>query len=156
GLPVTINGSGFDSTSVATFTGGATATPEAGSTATAMKLHVPNGATTGPGTVHNPTGADAVSTTSFTGLPPPTITGFTPTSAAAGTQVTIAGTNLTGVKTVSFAGATAPVSVSFSTSGGLKATVPTTAISGPVTVATTGGSASSQFTVLPKITSFSP
>ena len=47
-------------------------------------------------------GGTATSSGSFTVIPAPTITGFTPTSGPVGTSVTITGTNLTGATQVQF------------------------------------------------------
>jgi len=82
----------------------------------------------------------------------PTITAFSPTSGTVGTSVTITGTNYDAAaanNTVKFNGAQAVVSSATSTQ--IVATVPATATTGPITVATAGGTAtsSSDFTVLP-------
>src|SRR5229473_338865 len=90
-----------------------------------------------------------------------TITGFTPTSGTAGNSVTIYGTafsNTASQNTVSFNGVAATVTSATATS--LVALVPTGASSGPITVTTPTGSATStdQFIVnsLPVITGFTP
>jgi hypothetical protein len=114
-------------------------------------------------------GGLATSTAVFTVIyPPPTITGFSPTSGPIGTAVTLTGTNLydvPGGPTVFFtgcgAGATNGVgTVRTGDETGI-AIVPTCAQTGPLTVVTAGGSgASSQtFTFIiqpPTITSISP
>lgn len=78
----------------------------------------------------------------------PTITGFTPTSGAVGTSVTITGTNLTGATAVSFNG-TAATSYTVSSATQIVATVPTAAITGTISVTTSGGTGASSgaFTV---------
>src|SRR6476619_6584908 len=96
----------------------------------------------------------------------PTLTGFSPTvgipaspGGTSGTLVTFTGTGLTGVTSVSFGGVLASV---FTTGTGtsLTAYVPLGAVTGPVTVTTPGGIASSAaaFTVYgpPGILSFAP
>jgi streptogramin lyase len=78
----------------------------------------------------------------------PTITGFSPTSAAAGAGVTISGTNFTGATAVAFNGTAASYTVSSATQ--ISATVPAGASSGPISVTTPAGTAtsSSSFTVV--------
>ena len=92
------------------------------------------------------------------GTRPPTITDFSPTSGAAGTSITINGTNFIGATAVSLNGVSASFIVSSATA--IQATVPAGATTGPVSVTTPGGAATSatNFTVVnpPTITSFSP
>ncbi len=93
----------------------------------------------------------------FTYVPVPTITSFTPTSAAAGATITITGTNLSGVLTVTLGG-TAVASFNVLSSTTLTAIVGNGS-SGTLTVTTAGGaSALSGFTYIPAptITSFTP
>jgi LmbE family N-acetylglucosaminyl deacetylase len=78
---------------------------------------------------------------------PPTISAFSPTSGPAGVSVTVTGTNFTGATGVRFNGSAAVFTVASASS--ITATVPSNATSGPVSVTTPGGSASSSgsFTV---------
>jgi hypothetical protein len=92
---------------------------------------VPAGATTGPVRLTTPDGT-AVSPTSLKVLP--SITGFTPTSGPAGTVVTISGYNFTGTTKVKFAGTNAVFTLD--TDRQIRATVPASAVSGPITVIT--------------------
>ena len=71
----------------------------------------------------------------------PTISGFTPASGSAGAVVTISGTGFTGATAVAFNGSSASYSVN--SDGQITATVPTGATSGPITVTTPAGQASS-------------
>src|SRR5881296_1671347 len=72
----------------------------------------------------------------------PTITSFTPTSGPVGTNVTISGTNFTGATVVMFNGVSAaPFSVTSATA--IQDTVPTGATTGPLSVTTPGGTATS-------------
>lgn len=113
---------------------------------------VPSGATTGDITITTPSGP-LVTTTRFTVIP--AITSFAPSLGAAGTSVTISGTSFTGATTVSFNGKAAAFTVS--NSGTVTATVPVGAITGPITVTTLDGTATSttSFTVTAGGTPFS-
>ena len=87
-------------------------------------------------------------------LTPPTVTSFSPTSGPVGTPVTISGTNLLGLSGVTIGGAAvtpAPVPTSATQ---IKTTVPAGALTGKVSVANDGGTATSSgtFKVTPKIT----
>ncbi|MGQ9897983.1 MAG: IPT/TIG domain-containing protein [Acidobacteriota bacterium] len=102
--------------------------------------------------------------------PLPAITGFTPTSGPVGTVVTITGTNFTGglpntaspnarVTAVAFNGVPATFTVNSATQ--ITATVPAGATTGPISVSTPDGTATSatDFTVFgsePTITGFTP
>jgi hypothetical protein len=102
----------------------------------------------------SPTPSPSPSPTS-TPAPPPTLSGFTPSSGPSGTLVTLTGTNLTipGNPQVLFTGcgAAATVLATPQPDGTLTATVPACATTGPLTVVTAGGSATSSqtFTVGP-------
>jgi hypothetical protein len=164
GTPVTINGTGFTGASDVRFNnltvgaGNFTVNSDIKITAT-----VPAGASTGLITVVG-LGGPANSATAFTVStgPVPTITSFTPTSGPAGTIVTILGTNFTSSAVVKFNGATGTGFV-FKSATKVKANVPATATTGPISVTTAAGTATSatNFTVpsggsTPTITSFSP
>src|SRR5262252_6869987 len=82
---------------------------------------------------------------------PPKISSFTPTSGSAGTNVSITGSNFTGVTAGKFAGVPAAFTVT-ATPTVISATVPAmTAATGPITVTTPGGTATSAaaFAVVP-------
>ncbi len=89
----------------------------------------------------------------------PTISSFAPTSGAAGSNVTITGTNLTGATAVKFNG-TAASSFSVSSATQITATVANGTTTGKIAVTTPGGTATSanSFTVLllPTISGFNP
>lgn len=78
---------------------------------------------------------------------PPSIAGFSPTAGAAGTSVTVSGANLAGATAVAFNGVSAAFTVQSASQ--IAATVPAAATSGPITVTTPFGSATSaaSFTV---------
>jgi Zn-dependent metalloprotease len=89
----------------------------------------------------------------------PTITSFSPTSGTVATTVIITGTNLANATSVRFNGTAATILTSTATT--LATTVPVGATTGPITVVTPGGTATSAtpFTVVlpaPTISSFSP
>ncbi|UGS36913.1 IPT/TIG domain-containing protein [Capillimicrobium parvum] len=89
----------------------------------------------------------------------PTISSFAPATGPAGTPIVITGTNLTGATAVTFGGVPA-AAFTVNSPTTITATVPANAVSGPITVTTPNGSASStaNFAVSPPptITSFTP
>jgi sugar lactone lactonase YvrE len=99
---------------------------------------VPAGATSGPISVEALGGIDT-SGALFTVVAPPTVTGFTPISAPAGTSVQITGTGLANTTEVKFNGVDAVFNVASDQL--LNATVPTNATTGPISVQTPGGTA---------------
>src|SRR5439155_124278 len=78
----------------------------------------------------------------FTVIPPPTITSFSPTSGPVGANVTINGTNFTGVTAVRFNGTSATTFTVISSTS-IRATVPGGATTGPISVTTSAGTATS-------------
>ncbi|MBM2821663.1 MAG: Peptidase protein [Thermoleophilia bacterium] len=88
----------------------------------------------------------------------PSISGFTPASAPAGTQITLDGQTFTGTTKVSFGSASASATFTVVSTTQLKATVPSAAVTGPLTVTNAGGTTLSadSFGVLAKVSSFSP
>ncbi|MGF2410952.1 FG-GAP-like repeat-containing protein [Ferruginibacter sp.] len=151
GNTITISGSNF-SGAVAVSFGGTAASGFTVVSPTTITATV-GGGSSGYIKIITPTGRDSMP--GFTYIPAPSITSFTPTAAAAGTTVTITGTNFTNVSTVKFAGiaATSFTTVSPTT---ITAIVPS-GTSGAVTVTTPGGTATMPgFISLPTITSFTP
>jgi subtilisin family serine protease len=159
GGTVTLTGSGFTGATAVTFNGVA-ATTFSVVTDHEMTVTVPSGATTGGIAVTTPGGIGR-STTSFTVVPGPTITGFSPTSGPVGTTVVVSGTMLSGIVSVTFNGVVA--TSFFAYNGQVTVTVPAGATSGPIAVTTYVGTATSaaSFTVTgsppaPRLTSFTP
>lgn len=154
GTVVTITGSGLSGATSVTF-GGGVAAKELTVTSSTVKLVVPAGAATGLVTIVTTSGI-AKSATVFTVISKPTIVSFTPESGAPGTVITVIGTNFTGTTAVKINGVTATFSVVGSTQ--VKVTAPSAVATGPITVTTPAGSATSAatFKVLPKINAFTP
>jgi hypothetical protein len=95
------------------------------------------------------------SVTSFTNTA--AITGLSETSGQAGDDITVTGTDLTGATTVTFGGG-ATATASSVTATSLHVAVPATALTGAITATTPLGDAVSagDFTMEPKIDSFTP
>jgi hypothetical protein len=99
GTKVTVNGSNFTGVTAVAFNG----TPSGNFTFLSdsqLTAYVPAGATTGKISVTNGNGTGQ-STTDFTvTIPPPQVTGFTPTSGRHGQSISILGKNFTGATMV--------------------------------------------------------
>jgi hypothetical protein len=145
GTTVTLTGSNLAAASAVTLNGVAV-TSFTVVNATTLTFVVPTGATSGVVGVTT-TGGTAASTTPFAvtvPVPAPTIASFTPTTGGGGTTVTITGTNLTGATAVSIGTLAIPTfTVVSATSITLVLPAATSAISGPLTVVTPGGTATS-------------
>lgn len=122
---------------------------------THVHVVVPEGAVTGPVAVWTPAGSGA-SQAGFTVLPrpvpaavPPVVTAFTPGQGAPGTRIEVAGNHLDTATQVDFGGV-AGVDLEVRNDHLLAVTVPRHAVTGPLTVATSGGAgaSASDFTVL--------
>lgn len=147
GTSVTLNGSGLGGATSVTF--GGTAASYSVLDFTKITASVPSGATSGPIAVTTPGGA-ATSTTGFTVIPAPVITSFAPTSGPVGASVTINVAGLIAPTSVKFGGVPADYSFFLNlTVITILATVPPGTSTGPITVTTAGGTASSatNFTV---------
>jgi len=120
---------------------------------TQISVALPASATTGTINISTP-GGQFFTTSNF--VVQPSIFSFSPSFGKAGTNVTITGVNLNGATAVSFNGAA--VSPSGVTATQLSAIVPVMATSGPLTVTTTNGSATtiSNFYLPPVISTFLP
>lgn len=105
---------------------------------------VPEGATTGPIRVTTRHGAFTTTSDFVVALAAtPSITEFTPGSGPPGTQVTITGSNLVDVVSVTFNGAKAEFAPGFEP-GQLFATVPSAATTGVIAIQTAAGSCASE------------
>jgi hypothetical protein len=155
GTQVTITGLNLSGATSVRFNGVSAAFNESSGSLIAT---VPAGGTVGPISVTTPVGG-AGSLTDFGSGPPPTppaISSFSPVSGAVGATVTINGSNFTGVTDVAFNGTSAVFT--FVSAIKITAKVPAGATTGHLTVTTPGGTATSagNFTVAPRITSFTP
>ncbi|MFD1873758.1 IPT/TIG domain-containing protein [Hymenobacter bucti] len=163
---LTVNGTGFVPGSVINFLRGPVATTFVSSTQ--LTASIPSTELTGLAvfnvTVTSPTpGGGASEGQRFEiYLPAPTIADFTPTSGPVGTTVTVTGTNF---QLVNYVGLAAQANATFTIidASTLTFVVPAGAVSGPVSVRTASGTATSAatFTVIvpnavPVITSLSP
>lgn len=149
GTSVTIDGTGFTGVTAVTFNGVAasfTITSD-----TVIQTAVPTGATNGPITVSTPAGA-ATSTNNFMVASPPAITSFAPTVGPAGSNVSINGSSFTAATAVTFNGLSASFSITSDTV--IQSIVPAGAATGPVSVTTPSGTATSagNFTVTESLT----
>ena len=158
GTTITVNGSSLTDAGAVLKVGSKVVTPNAGATSTSLTFDVPDGAVTGKLAIT--TAGGTFTTPNSLGIKP-TISSFTPTHATTGTQIVIGGNTLTGVTSVKFTGFAGgqTVTASSTTSGGLfKVTVPSAAVSGPITITNAGGATTSTtpFVVDPKLTSMNP
>jgi len=138
GATVVITGTNFTGASAVALNG--TAAAFTVNSATQITTTVPTGATTGTISVTTG-GGTATSSGSFTVIPAPTISGFTPITGAPGTTVVITGTEFTGATSVTFNGTSATFVVDSATQ--ITATVPAGATTGKIAVVTPGGTATS-------------
>jgi len=141
GTMVTITGVSLTHTAAVVF-GGVRATNFTVNSDTSVTATVPTGALTGKigiTTTTTPCGYTAASPGVFTVTP--AIISFNPPSGAVGTSVTITGTSFTGATSVTFNGVSATFNVVDDTQ--VTTTVPTGATTGPITLTTPVGTATS-------------
>jgi PKD repeat protein len=121
-----------------------------------IDTNVPAGATDGPISVTTANGT-GWSSSSFTLVPPPTVSSFTPSGGGFGTVVDIRGANFTGAIEVVFN--TRPAAFTVDSDSEIHASVPDGAKTGQISVTTVSGTgrSSSLFVVpTPTISSFTP
>ena len=108
---------------------------------------VPAGASSGKISVVTPNGSASSPSSFSVTLPAPTIASFSPTNGIPGTSVNVAGTGFTGATKVNFNGTAATFNITDDSH--ISASVPSAATTGPITVTTAAGTAtsSSAFTV---------
>lgn len=132
GSTVTIAGTGLKPGAKVTF--GTKNAKVTSSSATQLKVTVPNGAVPAPITVTTPAGTASTGATNFT--PTLSITSFSPKTGPVGTVVTINGRGFNSSSAVKLNGTTA-TTVTHVSATRLKATVPAGATTGPITVTNT-------------------
>jgi len=146
GTSISITGTNLNgATSVSI--GGVAATTFAVVSATSVTATVPSAAVTGKISIVTPQGT-ATSASNFTvSAAAPTITAVSPTSGQVGTSVALTGTNFTGATGVKFNGTAATFSITDASH--ISTSVPSGATTGPISVVTPGGTATSSgsFTV---------
>ena len=163
GTEISFSGTNLTGASEVIFTGGSIGLPTS-VTATSAEVYVPSGAKTGPFTVTTPVGT-AASPNAFTVIPSASITAISPSFVLAGsaaTKITVTGTNLSGLSSVTWNGYTLTNVTSSSTKATalIAAAALKTPASALVYVTGLGGTAASPgyFTVYgkPVITSIAP
>lgn len=151
GATILITGQNFDGATSVLF-GGTAAQSFTTNSSTSITAIVGSGSS-GTVTVITPLGK--ANFDGFTFIPKPTITSFSPSSALAGTTITIKGTDLTGITSITFGGLPAS---SFNEVSSTEVTaVLGSGNTGDIVVTGAGGTASTAgFKAIPSITSFSP
>jgi phospholipase C len=152
GTSVTITGTAFTGATSVRFNG-TSATAYSVDSYTQITASVPSGALTGKISVTT-SGGVVTSSTKF--KVQPTVASFTPTAGPVGSSVTITGVAFTGATAVKFEGVAATFTVGSSTE--ITASVPAGALTGKISVTTSGGTmmSSSQFMVQPTLTAVTP
>ena len=158
GTTVTLTGTNLTGATTVMFNG-VVSTAVTMISATTLAAIVPIGALPGPISVTTVAGT-GTSAGVYTVISPPTISSFTPLSGVVGTMVTLTGTNLSGVTSVTFNGI-ASTAVTLISATSISATVPSGATPGPVRVTTAAGTATSTtvYTVTapaPTVTALAP
>jgi uncharacterized repeat protein (TIGR01451 family) len=153
GTAVTITGVNLNaSTPTVKFNGVAASTLSV--TPTQVIAVVPVGATSGRISLTTSDGSDITGTAFFL---PATLAGFSQTNSPPGSRVSITGQNLTGANAVRFNG-TPATSFIVSNNNSMSAVVPANVVTGPISISTPAGAASSSapFYGTPLISGFSP
>lgn len=153
GDEITLSGANFSSATGVNFAG----KPGTGlfvQGAGTIKVKAPAGVVTGPLTVLSPKGNFTTASNFFV---PPVVSGFSPVSGRAGSNIVVRGQNLIGARELTIGGIPASSLVATNNTN-LLAVVPVGVRTGPVRVNTPAGSATtaSNYSVPPIITGFAP
>lgn len=156
GTPVSISGAHLMTVTSVSFAGKSAAIdPLQAPTDQIISYIVPQGAVSGPIRVQSSAGTFTTATNFFV---PPLVTGFSPPTGRAGTNLNIRGNNLLGATSVKLGGAAWAVSAATNNTN-LVFTIPAGVRSGPIAVVTPAGQTlptTSNFTFQPLITGFTP
>lgn len=154
GTSVTITGANLNAGSASVSFNGVPAAAPSGVTFGQLTAKVPAGASTGRISVSTVGGSDTSTNVFYL---PAQVTGFTPTNSGPGSRIVITGQNFLGTTAVSFNG-TPATEVAVTNNDSIGATVPVGVVSGPISVTTPAGSASSAglFYGAPVISGFTP
>jgi RHS repeat-associated protein len=142
GTTVTVSGANFDQAGTTLTIGGAAATHVVVVSSTSLTATTPAGNAGAVSVTATTAGGSATLVSAFTYVPPPVISSFTPSQGQPGTSVTINGANFDAVaanNTVIIGGA--PAVLTSATTTRLIATVAANAVTGPVSVTTVAGTA---------------
>ena len=134
GTRVTVTGQNFTGATAVTFNGTAASSFTVSNNST-LGATLPAGVTTGPVSVTTPAGTVSSARLFYVA---PIITGFNPTHGLPGTNVTITGSSFLGATSVRFTGASA-TSFTVVNNNQITATVPASAVAGPITVIAPAG-----------------
>jgi hypothetical protein len=154
---LTVSGTNLDRVASARL--GATPLAIASQSATSLGLDVPAGASTAFLTLVDAAGTARQSSQQVTIVGPVTVASLSPASLLTGASLTIAGSGLDRASSVEFAGGASAGIASRSGSTSITVTVPSNAITGPVTVVSSTGeraASSTALTVIPRITVTNP
>ncbi len=154
GTVVTLNGLNFNGVNSVKFNGTNGGIVQLTSPTT-MKVSAPANVTTGPITLAKPGAPSFTTSSNFSGAA--SITNFAPSKAIPGTTIIIKGRNFVGTSVVKFNNVVAP-DFTVDSNSQITVTLPQNATTGLIHINPPGGQANStsNFVVLPHITSFSP
>lgn len=154
GTSVKITGANLNAGTPAVNFNGVPTAPPTGITFGQVTVLVPPGATTGRIGITTADGGDTNANLFYV---PASISGFTPTNSGPGSRITITGQNFIGAGAVNFNGQAAS-DFTVTNNSSIGATVPANVITGPISITTPAGTASSAgvFYGAPAITSFTP